>query len=413
MKPEQFDLSDPTFWSDPNDFFASMRSECPVFSMPEGQGYLVATYEGVKSASSMPQVFSSTRPIFGGGDPELEAIQEKGYPIVPTMSNNDPPRHTRYRKLVNRAFAPAVVEQLEDSMHDIAHGIIDRLEGRTEFDFCREYADVLPSYVMADWLGVAREDQPRFKKWSDDMVESTLSPTLTRERQIECKLSFVEFQQYFAAIIEQRRGGDGEDAVSLLVNSHVVDERPLDVPEILDLLRQFLIAGNDTTANLLGGTMLLLLDHPETFAEVVADRSLIPDLIEEALRHVTPAQWTMRTVVADSELSGCPVSAGERARVALASANRDPEQFEDPDVFDIKRDATGHVAFGHGIHFCIGHLLGRAEARIAFEVLFDRLSDIRLAVPREKVKRRPLAGIYQLQGLPLHVAHIDTGLATV
>jgi cytochrome P450 len=400
-----FDFTKPGFWADPNEFFAILREEAPIFELPDDGGYLVCRYEDVRSAAARTEVYSSIRPVFGAGDPELEAIQATGFPIVPTMSNNDPPKHTRFRKLVNRAFAPKVVQALEVSIRQIASSLIDDLDGRTTMNFCREFADVIPSYVIADWLGVPRGDQPKFKAWADDMVETTLSPSIGRQRQLECKRSYVDFQHYFARIIEERRGSPSEDAVSLLVNAQVDDERPLDVPEILDLLRQFLIAGNDTTANLLAGAMLLLVDHPSTFSEVRNDRGLIPLMVEESLRIVSPAQWTMRTVMAGDEMSGCPVKPGPRARIVLASANRDKKRFEDPNRFDIHRDASGHVAFGHGMHYCIGHLLARAEARIAFEVLFDRLSDIELAIPRDQVRRKEVPGVYQLAGLPLRFRH--------
>lgn len=402
MHPTEFDTSAPEFWTDPAPFFESLREECPVFKLPEDQGYIISRYDDVQVAAKNPAVFSSTRPIFGGGDPELEAIQETGYPIVPTLTNNDPPEHTRFRKLVNRAFAPDVVKALEESIVDIANSIVDGFGGRTEVDFVREFADVMPCFVMADWLGVPREDQKIFKSWSDDIVETIMvGPRLSRERQFECKRSYVAFQHYFAKIIEERRLNPGTDAVSHLVTARIGGERPLDVPEILDLLRAFLVAGNDTTANLLGGTMLLLLDHPDTLTEVLADRSLIPGLIEEALRIVSPAQWTMRTVMKDENLGGCPVNAGERARLGWGSANRDATYFADPHTFDIHRDASNHMAFGHGIHFCIGHQLARAEARIAFEVLFDRLADFRLAVERDEVQRNPVPGINQLGALPV------------
>ncbi len=406
MKPDEFDTSAPDFWADPQPFFASLRAECPAFLLPEDQGYVISRYSDVKSASMRPKVYSSFRPIFGGGDPELEAIQQTGYPIVPTLTNNDPPEHTRFRKLINRAFAPEVVQRLEGSIRDIVNKVVDQFEGRTEVDFVKEFADVVPCYVMADWLGVPREEQPRFKAWSDDIVETIMvGPRLSRERQLECKHSYVEFQHYFAAIIEQRRADPGTDAVSHLVTARVGGERPLDVPEILDLLRAFLVAGNDTTANLLGGTMKLLLEHPETLAEVRSDYALIPNLVEESLRYVSPAQWTMRTVHEDDEVGGCPVSKGERARMGWGSSNRDESYFENPDVFDIHRDASAHMAFGHGIHFCIGHQLARAEARIAFEVLFDRLEAFECAIPLHEVRRNPVPGINQLAGLPLRFTY--------
>ncbi|GAA1878954.1 monooxygenase YjiB [Pseudonocardia ailaonensis] len=402
MKPDQFDISIPGVWTDTSEFFASLLHEEPVYEFPDGQGYMISRYDDVRNAASHPELFSNSRPSYGGGVPEAEAIlTAEGFPAVPTLSNNNPPSHVRFRRLVARVFSPQVVSALEPDIREIANTVIDDFGGRTEVDFVREYTDVFPSFVMADWLGVPRVDQRRFKAWSDDMIEVSLSPSMTPERRVECMRSYVDFQQYFAAIIEERRASPREDAVSLLVSARVDGERPLDVPEILELLRGFLIAGNDTTTNLLGGMMLLLLDHPEVMAEVRSDYGLIPALVEESLRFISPASWIMRTVERPTEVGGCPVSAGGRARLLLAAANRDGAQFEEPDVFDIHRDPTGHMAFGHGIHYCIGHLLARAEARIALEVLFDRAADIRLAVPRESVRQKPMPGVYALKGLPV------------
>ncbi|GAA1868666.1 monooxygenase YjiB [Pseudonocardia ailaonensis] len=401
MNPRQEQFSAPGFWADPVDFFSDLRRDEPVFELPGDGSYMLSRYDDVKAASARPAVFSSRRPRLGEGDPEYEAIEADSYPVVATLPQNDPPVHTRFRKLVNRAFAPNVVAALDASIREIANSIVDDFGGRTTVDFCRDFADVLPSYVMADWLGVPRSEQVRFKAWSDDIVETTLTPNMSRERMLETRRTYADFQKYFADIIEDRRVSPRADAVSLLVGSRVDDERPLDVPEILDILRAFLVAGNDTTANLLSGAMLLLLDHPDTFAEVRADRAALPKMIEEALRYVSPAQVTMRTLVADEEMSGCPMRKDRRARLVLASANRDEKQFADPHTFDIHRDTSGHLAFGHGVHYCIGHLLARAEAKIAFEVLFDRLEDIRLAGPRDEVRRKPMPGVFQLAGLDL------------
>jgi cytochrome P450 len=190
--------------------------------------------------------------------------------------------------------------------------------------------------------------------------------------------------------------------ISDLVHARLAGERPLNLPELLDIIRILLVAGNDTTTNLLGGALLALLDSPEQLAEVQADPSLIPQMIEESLRYVSPARWTVRMVVTDGvEIAGCPIPKGERARLGWGSANRDESRFSDPDRFDIHRDAFGHMAFGHGIHFCVGKDLARAEARIAFESLFERFTGFELAVPREEVGPLPSPGVNRLNKLPL------------
>jgi cytochrome P450 len=186
------------------------------------------------------------------------------------------------------------------------------------------------------------------------------------------------------------------------VHAKVDGERSLDVPEMLDVLRALLVAGNDTTTNMLGGALLLLLDHPDQLAELRADRTLVPPMIEEALRYLTPSRWNMRTVAGDgAEIAGCPLEAGTRVRLGWQSANWDETRFPNPERFDIHRDTSKHMAFGHGIHFCIGKDLARAEGRIVFNVLLDRLDDIELAGPRQDLGPLPVPGINRLNKLPI------------
>jgi cytochrome P450 len=364
MRINDFRADDPQLWSRPEEFFAVARAQCPVAELPGGGGFVITRYEDVRAASMRVREFSNTRPVFGAGDPELEEIAARGYPEVATLTNNDPPEHTRFRKLVYKAFVPEVVAGLEPKITALAHELIDRVAGRGEMDFVADFSQVLPIMVMADALG--------------------------------------DFQHYFAAEIEKLHSAPGDDVVSHLVHAKVDGERSLDVPEILDVVRALLVAGNDTTTNLLGGATLALLDHPDQLAEVQADRSLVPPMVEEALRYVSPARWTMRKVLGDgAEIGGCPISAGARAGLGWGSANRDASIFNDPDQFDIRRDSSAHMAFGHGIHFCIGKDLARAEGRIVFNALFDRITDLELTVPREEIKPMPMPGVNRLNKLPI------------
>jgi cytochrome P450 len=403
MSLDDIDTSDPNFWSFPEPFFAASRAECPVAKIPGDAGYILTRYDDVRAASMRVKEFSSTRPVFGAGDPELEAIAAKGYPEVPTLTNNDPPEHTRFRKLVYKAFVPEVVEGLEPKIRALAEQLIDNVADRGEMDFVADFTEVLPIMVMADALGIPREDREIFRVWSDNIVHTIMGyMVLTREKQIECKETYVDFQHYFAALIEDRRKNPREDMVSQLVHAKVDGERSLDVPEILDVLRALLVAGNDTTTNLLGGAMLALIDNPDQMHEVENDRTLMPQMVEEALRYVSPARWTMRTVIGDGvEVAGCPLPNGARARMGWGSANHDESHFPNPDVFDIHRDASSHMAFGHGIHFCIGKDLARAEARIAFNTIFDKLCDFELTVPRNEIKPYAVPGVNRLEKLPM------------
>jgi cytochrome P450 len=338
-----------------------------------------------------------------GLGPRPEAIAANGYPEVATITSSDPPEHTRFRKLVYRAFTPEVVDALEPKIRRIADDLLTGFAGRTEIEFVTEFAELMPMYVMADALGVPRDDRARFKTWSDDIV-STIAGymVLTPQQRRECKLSYVDFQHYFARVIEQRRADPGEDMISQLVLATIDDGRPLSLPELLDIVRIFLVAGNDTTSNLLAGALLGLLDNPAQLVEVQQDRTLIPNMVEEALRFVSPSRWTTRTVMGDgAEVAGCPIDAGERLRLGWGPANRDATRFDDPDSFDIHRDTTAHMAFGHGVHFCIGKDLARAEARIAFESLFDHFDSFELAVGRDEIRPLPVPAVNRTNHLPI------------
>ncbi|WP_083896170.1 cytochrome P450 [Nocardia jiangxiensis] len=403
MNLEEFPASDPEFWSHPEQFLEHSRATCPVTKLPGDAGYIMTRYDDVRAASVRVKEFSSNRPGFGQDDPELAAIAAQGLPEVATITTNDPPVHTRYRKLVNKAFTPEVVEGLEPKIRRLADDVFDSVAATGEMDFVGDFAEVLPTMVMSDALGIPYSMRQTFRTWSDNIVDMIAADmVLTPERRRECRRSYVEFQHYFADLIEERRDEPSDDMISQLVGARLNGERSLDVPELLDIIRILLVAGNDTTTNLLGGGLLALLDNPDQLAAVQADRMLIPQMIEEALRYVSPARWTIR-VVADSgvEVAGCPIPAGEIARLAWGSANRDETRFPDADKFDIFRDSSAHMAFGHGVHFCIGKDLARSEARIAFEALFDHFGDFELTVPRAELQPLPVPGINRLNKLPI------------
>ena len=403
MSTQDTDIADESFWAHPEEFFRASQAGCPVAKLPGESGYILTRYDDVRAASVRVKEFSSHRPIFGAGDPELEAIAATGYPEVATITSSDPPEHTRFRKLVYRAFTPDVVDGLEPKIRTIADDLLAPFAELGEMNFVSDFAELMPMYVMADALGVSRDDRTKFKVWSDNIVLTIAGyMVLTPDQCRECKLSYVEFQHYFADVIEQRRQDPGDDMISQLVLARIDGERPLSVPEILDIIRIFLVAGNDTTSNLLGGAMLALLDDPAQLDQVQSDRSLVPNLVEEALRFVSPSRWTTRTVAdSDAVVAGCPVAVGDRLRLGWGPANRDPSRFSDPDRFDIHRDASAHMAFGHGVHFCIGKDLARAETRIAFNALFDHFEAFELAAPRDEIVPLPVPAVNRINRLPI------------
>jgi cytochrome P450 len=388
----------------PYPFYDAAREQCPVYELPGGIGYLLSRHDDVFEAARDTRQFSSHRPVLGSGDPEFEAIAARGYPTVPSLVTNDPPEHTRFRKLVNRGFTARAVKALEPAMEDIVTELIDAFVADDTVDLMPAFAMPYPTRVIGNALGVPVSDHPRFQGWADDIADS-VSTYVSRERALECKRGIVDMQHYFAALIERRRTDPGEDLVSELVTARVGGERPLDVPEMLDVIRIFVAGGVESTASLIGSAMFLLLKHPDQLAEVRADHSLIPGMLEEALRLEAPVQWNPRIIERTGvRLRGVELPVGSRVLLGWGPGSRDPERFgPDADRFDIHRDAGQHLAFGHGVHFCIGAAVARSEARIAFEQLFTRLGEIELAVPADEL-RYVGAFVRRLERLPLRFA---------
>ncbi|MBV8362655.1 MAG: cytochrome P450 [Deltaproteobacteria bacterium] len=236
----------------------------------------------------------------------------------------------------------------------------------------RQFAYPFPMEVIAEILGVPLRDMDRFKQWSDDM--SARFGPLSLERQIKCARSEVEFQHYFAARLQERRNHPQYDFLTALLNARVKGERPLDISELLSILKQLLIGGNETSTNLIGSVMLLLMKNPDQLKAVLENRTRIANAIEEALRLDSPVQGLFRTTTREVDLGGVRLPKGAHLELLYASGNRDESHFRDADRFDIHRtDSRNHMAFGFGIHFCIGAQLARYEGRVALESLLERL----------------------------------------
>jgi len=419
QRPQDFTFAAPETNACPYPFYAAAREQCPVYELPGGIGYLISRYDDVTEAVTDPDRFSSHRPRFGAGDPEFEAIEAQGYPQVPTLVTNDPPEHTRVKRLINRGFTPRSVTALEPTMHELVDELIDSFTADSISDSTADstaataaggtvelmtaFAMPYPTRVTGRLLGVPVGDLGRFQQWADDIADS-VSTYVSRERALECKRGIVEMQHYFAAQIEQRRGAPGEDLVSQLVAARVGGERPLDVAEILEVIRIFVAGGVESTASLIGSAMFLLLTHPDQLAEVRADFSLIPGMLEEALRMEAPVQFNPRIIEKTGvALHGVELPPGARVLLGWGPANRDPDRFgPDVDRFDIHRRGPQHLAFGHGPHFCIGASLARSAARIAFERLLTRLPVIALAEPAEDIRYHG-AFVRRLERLPVRI----------
>ena len=369
----------------PYPYYQRVREEAPVHQTPLGF-WAVSRYEDVLSVVRNPEVFSSlaqSNSFVTTPPPEVIEIAKQGYPRVNTLLSNDPPSHTQFRNLVNKAFLPKRVAQLEDSIRKIANDLIDAFINDGKVDLVEQFAVGVPLTVIADALGVDRADMPKFKKWSDDSV-APLSGMLTPERQIECAHSRIEFQKYMVDRVREREENLRDDLLSDLVQARFDSgERAgegMTMPEMLDVIAQLLVAGNETTTKLIAAATLMLVENPEQMAKVRADHSLIPNLVEEALRMEAPVQMLPRFTKDDVEVGGVVIPKGSVVMAMYGCANRDGGKYPNPDMFDIERDnARTQLAFGQGPHFCVGAALARSEARIAFELLLSRLNNIALA----------------------------------
>ena len=369
----------------PYPYYQRVREEAPVHQTPLGF-WAVSRYEDVLSVVRNPEVFSSlaqSNSFVTPPPPEVIEIAKQGYPRVNTLLSNDPPSHTQFRNLVNKAFLPKRVAQLEDSIRKIANDLIDAFINDGKVDLVEQFAVGVPLTVIADALGVDRADMPKFKKWSDDSV-APLSGMLTPERQIECAHSRIEFQKYMVDRVHEREANLRDDLLSDLVSARFDSgERAgegMTMAEMLDVIAQLLVAGNETTTKLIAAATLMLVENPEQMAKVRADHSLIPNLVEEALRMEAPVQMLPRFTKEDVEVGGVAIPKGSVVMAMYGCANRDGAKYPDPDMFNIERDnARTQLAFGQGPHFCVGAALARSEARIAFELLLSRLNNIALA----------------------------------
>ncbi|MBJ7461651.1 MAG: cytochrome P450 [Ilumatobacteraceae bacterium] len=369
----------------PYPYYERVREEAPVHQTPLGF-WAVSRYEDVLSVVRNPEMFSSlaqSNSFVTTPPPEVIEIAKQGYPRVNTLLSNDPPSHTQFRNLVNKAFLPKRVAQLEDSIRKITNDLIDAFINDGKVDLVEQFAVGVPLTVIADALGVDRADMPKFKKWSDDSV-APLSGMLTPERQIECAHSRIEFQNYMVDRVHEREANLRDDLLSDLVQARFDSgERAgegMTMAEMLDVIAQLLVAGNETTTKLIAAATLMLIENPEQMAKVRADHSLIPNLVEEALRMEAPVQMLPRFTKEDVEVGGVAIPKGSVVMVMYGCANRDGAKYPNPDMFDIERDnARTQMAFGQGPHFCVGAALARSEARIAFELLLSRLNNIALA----------------------------------
>jgi cytochrome P450 len=348
----------------PYPFYNRIRSNSPVFYDARTNFWMIFDYAGVKRSLTDDAAFRS----------DLTAVTGQRTPEW--MIFFDPPRHTKLRALIMRAFTPGSITNLEPRIRELSRSLLDAALARGEMDFAADFAIPLPITVIAEMIGIPGDDWPRFRRWSDVILK--LSHTVSSAGAgaaagLEFRATTVEMAAYLPELLEQRRRQPQPDLLTRLVEAEVDGEHLTDA-EIVAFVQLLLVAGNDTTTNLLNNTLLCLMENPGELARLRAQPGLLPSAIEEVLRYRSPIQFMFRGVAHDTELHGQVIPAGKRVLAMIGSANRDPAQFPDPDRFDIARDPNAHIAFGHGIHFCLGAPLSRLEARVAFTEFLGRVA---------------------------------------
>jgi cytochrome P450 len=370
----------------PFPIFAEVRQHGPVHhvTLADGHGaWLVLGYEEAKTLLSDARLSKDMQAAFAS-DSGVLAEGLPGREFARHMLAVDPPDHTRLRRLVSAAFSLRRVEKLEPAVCAIVDDLLDRiaeLGPDTRVDLVSAFAFPLPFTVICELLGVPEEDRTTFGQ----CLTAMSSPTLTPEQYERAKQASDAVVALLRGLVETKRQHPGDDLVTGLIRARDGDEC-LDEQELLASILQLIIAGYDTTASLIGNGVVALLRHPDQLAALQSDRDAFPSAVEELLRYDAPVPHaTFRYARENVDVDGITIPAGEQVIISLASANRDPERFSDPDGLDVHRSDQRHIAFGHGIHFCLGAPLARMEGRLALGTLFRRFPELRLAVPVEQL----------------------------
>lgn len=393
------DFLDRKFIDNPFPVYSELRENDPVhrFLLPSGQfAWIVSRYEDAV------EILQDSR--FVTNPPHLERERSALPPhreiIFRNLLSVNPEDHRRLRRLIQKAFTPRMIEGLRGRIVEISNELLDRIEsnGTREMDLIEDYAFPLPIIVICEMLGVPVEDQDQFREWSNTIMEGFNNPQLDRISDEVMK----DFVDYLQGLIAQRRNDLKEDLVSDLIS---VEEEGdvLSEHELYALVFVLIIAGHETTVNLIGNGMLALMNNPEQKQLLLNEPARIQPAIEEILRYNGPAEVSnIRWATEDVEYRGKRIRQGDMLFVSFSSPNRDPRQFPEPDTFDITRKVNNHIAFGKGVHYCLGAPLARLEGEIAIAVLLNRMPDVQLEMPEETLKWRPGMIIRGLENFRFH-----------
>jgi cytochrome P450 len=409
-EPLSLDPYSEQFQQHPFGTYAKLRHQAPVYRVPGHEWYMVTTMELVRAALRDPKTYANGVHIGRRSEPpaevaeEVAALRAQGGPYVPALGLNDPPRHTRYRRLVNRAFTPRALAGMERLIESVAAELVSALPTGEQVDLVDAVARPLPIYAILRILGLPESRRADVVRWSDAATAS-LGAQLTPQRWLEVERDMLFFQQVVGAALDDRRDNPREDLLSVLARgAAATDGEPeLSTNELVWLVRELIVAGNETTTRTLAEIVLHLDEYPDQWDRVRDDPQFRANVVEEGLRLSSPAIGMFRRVTRDTELGGVPLPAGTTVYLVYGSANRDEEVYADPDEWLPERsNVRDHVAFGHGIHVCVGAGLARVEAAAVLRTMAEQLREVRI-VDRAALRYIPSFFIRGLQHVPVVV----------
>lgn len=379
---------------DPFPLYEQMRAACPVLLEPRSGVWLLFDYESVRRALDDSETFASDTGSTGA------------HPAPAWLVFTDPPRHTKLRNIISKAFTPRMIAGWEPRIRELSRELLDRSIAQGEMDLAADYSVPLPMRVIAEMIGIPAADWPRYTRWSAAILQLShtvrgMSPGQESAQAAGGDFYAVtaEMRDYLPHLIEQRRAEPRDDLLSRLLAAQVDGER-LSPDDLLRFFQLLIVGGQETTTNLINNAILCLFDNRDALARLRAQPELLPSAIEEVLRYRSPFQLVFRGTRREVEMHGQVIPAGALLFLMLGSANRDSKHFREPDRFDITREPNPHLAFGHGIHFCLGAPLSRLEARIALTDILERLSNLEPA-SAEPWQPRPALHVHGPARLPV------------
>ncbi|MGE0668823.1 MAG: cytochrome P450 [Sphingomonadales bacterium] len=378
----RWSLMDHAVQSDPYDFHALLHEQCPVYRMPETGFYVVTRYDDLRKVLIDTKAFSNSLPSRRALKGDLgtlyeELVAARGWRHVDTLQSIDPPAHARYRKILDAVFFGKRMNAMKPHVEEVTSSLIDEWIGDGVCDFNAQFAMKLPGIITAEQMGLPREDIETFKRWADNLLIVAATPQSEDEVRRSAETT-LEMQHFIAAELEKRRASPADDMLSDLVHAH--EDEPLTMEELQSVMGQLIAGGYETVQSALAHGMWQLVRHPELQDRLRGDPAAIKRFCEEVIRMESPVQSLMRRATRDAEVGGTLIPEGSLILARYGAANRDPEKFSCPHQFDVDRPNVGaHLAYGSGVHFCVGATLARLEMNVAFTALLNRLENITLA----------------------------------